>query len=115
HRAVAALTRISPPSLWPAASKTCALIEETWPPPLRPLSSSQLTTKPPFLSAVTEDPPCQPSVMVLTRSSLPTLWPAASKTCALTDESLSSPPRPLLSSQVTTKPPFASAVIEAES
>src|SRR6478752_1294305 len=107
HRAVAALTRISPPTLLPAASNSCALIEETVSSALGPLPASQLTTKPPFFSAVTEDPPCEPAVTVLTRISPPTLLPAASKTCALTDDSLSS--------QVTTKPPFASAVIDAAS
>ncbi|GJD46025.1 hypothetical protein AFCDBAGC_3905 [Methylobacterium cerastii] len=73
--------------------------------PLR-LLSCQVTTKPPFDSPVTVELSWSFAVAVLTRNSSPTVPPVALKTCALIPEPLLSPPTPLKSDQVTTKPPF---------
>ena len=108
--AIEVLTRNSSPTLLPPASNSCALIDAPLASPPSPLVSSQAITKPPFASAVIVRSSWSPVVAVLTRISPPTLTALASNTCALTDTPLASPPRRLSSSQLTTKPPLASAV-----
>jgi hypothetical protein len=102
------LTRNSPPALAPAASNSCALIA-------RPLPScsgsevSQAITKPPLPSAVTAGFHWMLTVCVLTRNSPPSLLPAASNSCALTESLLPSCAGSQVA-QVTTKPPPARPV-----
>jgi hypothetical protein len=76
-----------------------------------PLRSAQATTKPPLVRPATAENSCWFwVVVVLTRNSEPTLVPIALNICALT-EVLLSPPRPLSSVHVTTKPPLVRPVI----
>src|SRR3954469_6555426 len=72
------------------------------------LLSNQVTTKPPLARPVITGASWSSVVSVLTRNSDPTLLPSA--TCALMPVPQASPSVPLVSSQVTTKPPLASPV-----
>ena len=86
--------------------KACALILRSLPSPSVPLWSAQVMTKPSSGRAAIAEVNWNDDACVLTRNSVPTLAPPASKTCALMSESLKSP---LL--HETTKPPSTSAVI----
>ena len=112
--AISVLTRISPPTFTPAASKIWALIPEPEASPPTPLASVQLTTKPPPARSEIEGVAWLALVAVLTRNSVPTSVPFASYSWPRTALLLVSPPVTLASVQVIANRPEASAVTTGE-
>ena len=94
-----AATAISPPILCPPRSNSWALI----------VPRLCQTTTNPLSIAVTFDADWAPFVVVFTRNSPPSGFPAASSHWPLIEVELVSPPSPLESVQVTTRVPSSSA------
>ena len=82
--AVSVLTRNSPPTLLPEASKTCAWMSYRTAFTTSPGSSCQVMMKPPFGSAATSGRDWRLVVRVLTKVSAPIFAPAASNSCIFT-------------------------------